>query len=98
MINLAKCHLLMGHWTDAMKAAEIVLGKERKNVQAMLVKAEALYNSCFFEHALVLFHRGKVRETMIMISCMLQQTMENSVLPTIVKMKDKVFKHILAIT
>ena len=57
---LAKCHLMMGHWTDAMKSAEIVLSKEKKNVQAILVKAESLYNQCFFEHALVLFHRGRV--------------------------------------
>ena len=61
MTVLAKCHLMMGHWIDAMKAAEIVLAKEKRNVGALLVKAEALYNTCFFEHALVLFHRGKVQ-------------------------------------
>ena len=60
MISMAKCHLMMGHFTDAMKAAEIVLSKDRKNIQAIQVKAESLYNSCFFEHALVLFYRGKV--------------------------------------
>ena len=27
---------------------------------ATLIKAEALYNLCHFEHALVLFHRGSV--------------------------------------
>ena len=58
---LAKCHLMMGHWIEAMKAAEIVLAKDKSNVSAILVKAEALYNTCFFEHALVLFHRGKVQ-------------------------------------
>ena len=57
---MAKCHLMMGNFTDAMKAAEIVLSKDRKNIQAIQVKAESLYNSCFFEHALVLFYRGKV--------------------------------------
>ena len=60
MTNMAKCHLLMGHWVDAMKAAEIVMARDRKNIQAIEVKAESLYNSCFFEHALVLFHRGRV--------------------------------------
>ena len=60
MTNMAKCHLLMGHWVDAMKAAEIVMARDRKNIQAIAVKAESLYNSCFFEHALVLFHRGRV--------------------------------------
>ncbi len=29
-------------------------------MKALLVKAEALYNTCNFEHALVLFHRGQV--------------------------------------
>ena len=60
MSSLAKCHLLMGHWMDALKAAEIVMKRDRKNTLAILVKAEALYNTCFFEHALVLFHRGNV--------------------------------------
>ena len=50
----------MGNWSDAMKAAEIVMSKDRKNVSALMIKAEGLYNSCFFEHALVLFHRGQV--------------------------------------
>jgi hypothetical protein len=59
MASLARCHLLMGHWVDAMKAAEIVMSQDRKNILAILVKAEALYNSCFFEHALVMFYRGQ---------------------------------------
>ena len=50
----------MGNWSDAMKAAEIVMSKDRKNTNAIQIKAEGLYNSCFFEHALVLFHRGQV--------------------------------------
>ena len=57
---LARCHLMMGHWIDALKASEIVMSKDKKHLGAMLVKAEALYNTCFFEHALVLFHRGRV--------------------------------------
>ena len=28
--------------------------------KAMVIKSEALYNMCHFEHALVLFHRGQV--------------------------------------
>ena len=28
-------------------------------MSAILVKAESLYNTCFFEHGLILFHRGK---------------------------------------
>ena len=61
MNSIARCHLRMGNWTDAMKAAEIVMSKDRKNINAIQIKAESLYNSCFFEHALVLFHRGQVR-------------------------------------
>ena len=30
--------------------------------KAMVIKSEALYNMCHFEHALVLFHRGQVIE------------------------------------
>ena len=50
----------MGNWNDAMKAAEIVMSRDKKNINAIQIKAESLYNSCFFEHALVLFHRGQV--------------------------------------
>ena len=60
MNSIARCHLRMGNWSDAMKAAEIVMSKDRKNTNAIQIKAEGLYNSCFFEHALVLFHRGQV--------------------------------------
>ena len=42
-----------------LQASEIVLSRDKKNVDALLVKAEALYNQCFFEHGLILFHRGK---------------------------------------
>ena len=36
-----------------------MLSKDKNNVAAILVKAEALYNTCFFEHGLILFHRGQ---------------------------------------
>ena len=42
-----------------VKASEIVMSRDRNNVSAILVKAESLYNTCFFEHGLILFHRGK---------------------------------------
>ena len=42
-----------------LKASEIVMSRDRNNVSAILVKAESLYNTCFFEHGLILFHRGK---------------------------------------
>ena len=62
MATLARCHLVMGNWEYAQMAAEIVLGDDKKFVQAIYAKAEALYNTCQFEHALVYFVRGQVRE------------------------------------
>ena len=56
----AKCLLFMGKWEEARNAADTVLDVDKKYVKALLVKAEALYNTCKFEHALVLFHRGLV--------------------------------------
>ena len=44
-------------------AAEIVLSDDKKFVQAIYAKAEALYNTCQFEHALVYFVRGQVRNS-----------------------------------
>ena len=44
------------------KTAEIVLSDDKKFVQAIYAKAEALYNTCQFEHALVYFVRGQVRK------------------------------------
>ena len=55
----AKCYLLMGKWLEASKAADVVLKVDKKYYKALLVKAEALYNTCYFEHAAVLFHRGQ---------------------------------------
>ena len=56
----AKCFLLMGQWEKACRAADVVLVEDKAFVKALVVKAEALYNTCDFEHALVLFHRGQV--------------------------------------
>lgn len=60
MATLARCYLLMGNWEYARMAAEFVLSIDKHFVKAIYAKAEALYNTCQFEHALVLFHRGKV--------------------------------------
>ena len=51
----------MGHWEEALRSANEVLATDKAYVRALLVKAEALYNTCSFEHALVLFHRGQVK-------------------------------------
>jgi hypothetical protein len=51
---------MMGSWEEALKAAEAVLVEDKRNIKAVFVKAEALFNLCEFEHSLVLFHRGLV--------------------------------------
>jgi hypothetical protein len=51
---------MMGEWEQALKAGEMVLQKKPTNTKAMLVKGEALFNLCQFEHALVWFYRGQV--------------------------------------
>ena len=38
----------------------MVLSMDKKNTKAIGVKAEALFNHCQFEHALVHFYRGMV--------------------------------------
>ena len=55
-----RCHLLMGNWEAALGSAEIVLTKQPKDPKAILVKAEALFNLCYFELALMYFGRGQV--------------------------------------
>merc|ERR1711892_1089877 len=44
---------------EAQKCAEMVLKREPTCVKAIIVKAESLYNVCDFEHALVLFTKGR---------------------------------------
>ena len=60
LANLAKCHLLLGNWTAAKETAEKVLSVDCNHVKAIYAKAESLYNTCQFEQALMLFHRGSV--------------------------------------
>ena len=57
---LAKIHLLTNDWGNAIGAAELVLEVDKQNTKAINVKAEALFNVCQFERALVLFYRGMV--------------------------------------
>lgn len=57
---LAKCYLLMGDWNLAKETAERVLLIDKTFVKAIYAKAEALYQTCHFEHALVLYYRGLV--------------------------------------
>ena len=56
----AKCLLLMGNWPLALYSAQQVLDVDKNFVKAIYVKAESLYNTCDFEHALIYYHRGQV--------------------------------------
>ena len=60
LMAAAKCHTMTGHWEGSLQAVEAVLQMEPKNTKAVLFKAEALFNLCQFEAALVFFHRGQV--------------------------------------
>lgn len=59
MLTAAKIHQMQGNWEAALKAAEYVLDAEPRNIKAILIKAEGLYNMCQFELALVFFHQGQ---------------------------------------
>ncbi len=52
----------MGNWDLALESAQQVLEVDKYFVKAIYVKAEALYNTCNFEHALIYYHRGQVIE------------------------------------
>ena len=60
MTLLAKTYLLTNNWSLATQAAECVLQRDKMSTKARLVKAEALFNVCQFEHAMVHFNRGMV--------------------------------------
>ncbi len=57
---LAKVYILRNDWPNAMEAADMVLQRDKRSAKAIEVKAEALFNVCQFEHAMVHFHRGMV--------------------------------------
>ena len=62
MVLLAVIYLKTNQWANATNAADLVLKKDKRSNKARLVKAEALFNVCQFEHAMVHFHRGMVRK------------------------------------
>ncbi len=61
MTLLARVYLLTNDWANATAAADMVLQIDKRSTKARLVKAEALFNVCQFEHAMVHFNRGMVR-------------------------------------
>ena len=60
MVLLSKIYLLSNDWGNAIGAADLVLEVEKKNTKAIHIKAEAMFNVCQFEKALVHFYRGMV--------------------------------------
>ena len=45
---------------EALKPAKDVLERDEQDLQAILVKAESLYHTSQFEHALLYFYKGQV--------------------------------------
>jgi len=61
LVVRAKCHLMLGNSDKALEDANQALEQEeegRKNIRALNMKAEALYQMGDFERALVFYHRG----------------------------------------
>ena len=64
MTLLARLYLVTNKWNLATEAADMVLQNDKRSTKARLVKAEALFNVCQFEHAMVHFYRGMVNRKM----------------------------------
>ena len=62
MTLLARLYLVTNKWNLATEAADMVLQNDKRSTKARLVKAEALFNVCQFEHAMVHFYRGMVNQ------------------------------------
>lgn len=61
LVIRAKCHLMLGNSEKALIDANTAIEQEeegKKNIRALNMKAEALYQKGDFETALVFYHRG----------------------------------------
>ncbi|KAK7113348.1 hypothetical protein V1264_012649 [Littorina saxatilis] len=62
LVTRSKCHLMLGNSAAALADAEVALEHEEvgkgKDIRALNMKAEALYQKGDFESALVYFHQG----------------------------------------
>ena len=52
--------MLTGDYRQAIQLAQRVLEMDSRYINAVMIKAESLYNSCQFEHALLSFHKARV--------------------------------------
>ena len=59
LTTLAEIELKKGNYPQALKTSGAIIRNEKTNLKAIFVRAEALFNLCDFEHALVLYHKGK---------------------------------------
>jgi hypothetical protein len=68
----------MCNWEKALASSEVVLAGNGKNIRALLVKAEALFNLCQFEHSMVYFYRGLVSDNdNVAKKCKLNKTFQS---------------------
>ena len=51
---------MQNNFKEALKPAKDVLERDDQDLQAILVKAESLYYTSQFEHALLYFYKGQV--------------------------------------
>ncbi|KAH9524770.1 Tetratricopeptide repeat protein 25 [Bulinus truncatus] len=61
LVIRSKCYLMLGNAEKALTDAEAALGQEddgKRDIRALNMKAEALYQKGDFENALVFYHRG----------------------------------------
>ena len=58
LTTLAMIELKTGNYPQALKTSGAIIRNEKTNLKAIFVRAEALFNLCDFEHALVLYHKG----------------------------------------
>ncbi len=63
---------MMCNWPLALESVEGIFQVDPFNPRALYVKAEALYNKCHFEQALMFFHRGKVMTNSVFVYFLLK--------------------------
>ena len=60
MTTQAELEFEKGDYKAALKILGTVLTKKNKNSwKAIFVKAESLFHLCDFEHALIMYHKGR---------------------------------------
>ena len=55
---LGQCYLELGYFEQSKKLAKYVLRYNMKSIEAISIKAQSLFHTCDFEHAMVLFYKG----------------------------------------